>query len=62
MVDKLVAAFQKFNLSLEQIEGMDLNPTDIEPSVEERRLSLVGKVVGKKIVNFMGMKNFTSHV
>ena len=54
--------FQKFDLSSTETKGVDLNEEDIERSIEECRLSLIGKYNGKKTENFSGIKNFTNHV
>ena len=30
--------------------------------IEECRLSLVGRIIGEKFANYIGVKNFTNHV
>nr|XP_027120633.1 uncharacterized protein LOC113737637 [Coffea arabica] len=62
MADDLTFAFKRFDLNPEEEEGVDMSFEDIQQSVEECQLSLMGKVIGEKVTNFTGIKNFTAHV
>ena len=62
MADSLNRAFQKFDLGEKEVGAVDLSWGDVEEGREECRLSLVGRIMGEKIANFTGVKNFTNHV
>ena len=62
MANSLHRAFKKFDLGEKEIEAVDLRWGDVEVGMEECKLSLVGTIIGKKIANFTGVKNFTNHV
>nr|XP_027093820.1 uncharacterized protein LOC113714231 [Coffea arabica] len=61
MADALERAFQNFDLSETELGGVDLSGEDLEEGVSECQGSLVGKLIGEKIANFTGLKNFTNH-
>nr|XP_027087572.1 uncharacterized protein LOC113709019 [Coffea arabica] len=61
MADALERAFQNFDLSKTELGGVDLSGEDLEDGVTECQGSLVGKLIGEKIANFTGLKNFTNH-
>ncbi|XP_027151948.1 uncharacterized protein LOC113752002 [Coffea eugenioides] len=62
MEEVLVSALKRFDLSEKEVEGIDLDDEDVELSVQDCRGSLVGRIMGDKIANFTGVKNFTNHV
>ena len=62
MADNVTYAFQRFDLNSEEQDGVDLSINNIQQSVEKCQLSLVGKVIGEKVANFTGIKNFTTHI
>ena len=62
MADSLHRAFQKFDLGEKEAGAVDLSWGDVEEGRKECRLSLVGRIMGEKIANFTGVKNFTNHV
>ena len=61
MADALERAFQNFDLSETELGGVDLSGEDLEEGVTECQGSLVGKLIGEKIANFTGLKNFANH-
>lgn len=61
MEEELTRAFSKFELSATELEGVDLCPEDICEGVQDCRQSLVGRLIGEKVANFTGIKNFTNH-
>lgn len=61
MEEDLTYAFQRFVLNPAEREGVDLGVEEVQQSLRECNLSLIGKVVGERIVNFTGIKNFTGH-
>lgn len=61
MADDLADILQRFELSREETTGIELQGTDVKQSVEECTLSLVGKILGEKIANFTGLKNYVNH-
>ena len=62
MEEVLVSALKRFDLSETEVEGIDLEDEDVELSIQDCRGSLVGRIMGDKIANFTGVKNFTNHV
>ena len=62
MAEELAVIMQKFALSELEMGGRTLELGDADTGVQECQLSLVGKVIGEKIVNFVGVKNFVSSV
>ena len=56
----LKRAFKKFDLSETELEGIDLSSEDIKKGVQDCSGSLVGKLIGEKVANFTGVKNFTN--
>ncbi|XP_027101468.1 uncharacterized protein [Coffea arabica] len=62
MAATLTKAFQRFDLSNKEMAGIDLETEDVLERVEECKLSLVGRIMGEKVPNFTGVKNYTSHM
>ncbi|XP_071933726.1 uncharacterized protein [Coffea arabica] len=62
MEGTLTEAFKRFDLSNKERGGIDLETEDVLAGVQECKLSLVGRIMGKKVANFTGVKNYTSHV
>ena len=62
MEEALERAFKKFDLFETELEGIDLSSEDIKKGVQDCSGSLVGKLMGEKVANFTGVKNFTNHV
>ena len=60
MAEELAVIMQKFALSEQEMGGTTLELGDADTGVQECQLSLVGKVIGEKIVNFVGVKNFVN--
>lgn len=61
MEENLARAFDKFDLSEKEVVGIDLSNEDIQESVRDCSGSLVGRLVGEKVANYTGVKNFTNH-
>lgn len=49
--------FQSFSLSTDETVGVELLEEDIFVGMEEVSRSLVGKIVGEKIVNIVGVRS-----
>ena len=62
MVETLTKAFQRFDLSNKEIGGIDQDDDDVQVGMEECKLSLVGRIMGEKMANSTGVKNYTQHV
>lgn len=60
MTEELADIIQKFALSEKELGGTTLDLEDADTGVQECQQSLVGKIVGEKIANFVGVKNFVS--
>ena len=54
MAEQLVDIMEKFDLLEKELGGADLDLGDIYLGIKECQVSLVGKVKGEKIVNFVG--------
>ena len=54
MAEQLVDIMENFDLSEKELGGADLDLGDIHLGIKECQVSLVGKVKGEKIVNFVG--------
>nr|XP_027062865.1 uncharacterized protein LOC113689269 [Coffea arabica] len=55
-----VDIMHKFVLSERELCGTAIELGDADTGVQECQMSLVGKVVGEKIINFVGVKNFVN--
>ena len=60
MAEELAEIMEKFGLSKKELGGANLDIWDIHFGIKECQVSLVGKVKGEKIVNFIGVKNFVN--
>lgn len=61
MGEALERAFKKFDLLEAEIGGIDLCREDIKEGVKHCSGSLVDRLIGEKVANFIGLKNFTNH-
>lgn len=61
MEEDLTHAFQRFDLNQVERDGVDLGAEEVQQSLRECSLSLLGKVIGDRIANFTGVKNFAAH-
>ena len=61
MEEELTRAFSKFELSSTELGGVDLCSEDVSEGVKDCRRSLVGRLIGTKVANYTGVKNFTNH-
>ena len=52
MAEDITVAFQRFDLTEVDKEGIDLSLEDIEKGIDDCRLSLLGKIMGEKVANF----------
>lgn len=48
---------RRFQLSTEEVVGIEIEEVDVVDSKEECSRSLVGKIYGDKRVNFVGLRN-----
>ncbi|KAL3528851.1 hypothetical protein ACH5RR_008173 [Cinchona calisaya] len=62
MAEDLVEILQKFELSEKEIGETAIDLQDFQEGVEDCKGSLLGKVIEDKVLNFIGVKNFTLHV
>ncbi|XP_027178169.1 uncharacterized protein LOC113777336 [Coffea eugenioides] len=60
MAEEITEILQKFALSTKELGGTELELGDVSPSVKECEESLVGKIKGEKVINFVGVKNFVT--
>ncbi|XP_027158430.1 uncharacterized protein LOC113760055 [Coffea eugenioides] len=60
MAEKLEDAIRKFALSDKELESTDLGGEELDGGIQECQLSLVGRIKGEKVVNFVGVKNFVN--
>lgn len=60
MADEITEILLKFALSNKEIGGTELDLGDVGASIKECQSSLVGRIKGEKILNFVGVKNFVT--
>ena len=60
MAEELASIMQRFALSEQELGGTALELGDANTGIQECQLSLVGRVIGEKMINFVGVKNFVS--
>ena len=60
MAEELTEILQKFALSTKEMGGTALDLGDADNGIMECQSSLVGKIHGEKVVNFVGVKNFVT--
>ena len=58
MAEELAEILQNFDLSSAELQTTTLGHEEIGGGVQECRSSLIGKVVGEKVSNYTGIKNF----
>ena len=56
----LTELLQKFSLEGNEISGAHLELEDLNSGVRDCDGSLIGRIMGEKIANFMGVKNFVT--
>ncbi|KAL3527635.1 hypothetical protein ACH5RR_012291 [Cinchona calisaya] len=62
-MDKITNVLEKFSLSAKELEGICLEEDDdVSRSKNTSQKSLFGRIVGDKMANFVGVKNFVNHV
>ena len=62
MADDLVEVFDRFDLSNKESSGIILDDVDEDIGTVECRKSLFGRIMGERITNFTGVKNFVNQV
>ncbi|XP_027082492.1 uncharacterized protein LOC113780666 [Coffea eugenioides] len=60
MEGELTELLQKFSLAGNELAGAMLNPEDLNSEVRECEGSLIGRIMGEKVANFTGVKNFVA--
>ncbi|XP_071928123.1 uncharacterized protein [Coffea arabica] len=60
MAEELADTIRKFAFSDKELEGTDLGGEEIDIGIQECQLSLVGRIKGEKVANFVGVKNFVT--
>nr|XP_027123791.1 uncharacterized protein LOC113740376 [Coffea arabica] len=60
MAEEIADILQRFVLSIKERGETELDLGDVGPSVKECKESLVGKIMGEKIINFVGVKIFVT--
>lgn len=60
MAEELAEVLGKFNLSNRETGGISLEDHDDLVGCEECRNGLFSKVIGDKVANFTGVRNFVS--
>lgn len=62
MGEELIEIMERFKLSDKETKGTCLKLIDVQGGVKECELSLIGKVIGDKVVNIDGIRNLTKQV
>ncbi|KAL3531307.1 hypothetical protein ACH5RR_010629 [Cinchona calisaya] len=62
MAEELEEIMQRFSLSSKEVTAADLGEEDVKMVVFNYRKSLIGKIIGEKIGNFVGVENFFNQV
>ncbi|XP_071909688.1 uncharacterized protein [Coffea arabica] len=60
MAEELTEILQKFALTSKEMDGAEIDFGDVGASVKECGESLVGRIKGEKVINFVGMKIFVT--
>ena len=60
MAEELADILQSFELSSKELQITDVGRDELAISIRECQCSLIGKVVGEKIANYTGAKNFVT--
>ena len=60
MAEEITEILQRFDLSTKERGETEIDLGDVGPSVKECKESLVGKVMGEKIINYVGVRNFVT--
>ena len=60
MANKLIEVLQKFALPNNEKGGTQLDLGDVDDGIMEYQQSIIGKVRGEKIANYIGVKNFAT--
>ena len=62
MAEELAEVFDRFDLSNRESSGISLDGVDVDIGKKECRKSLFGRIMGERITNFTGVKNFVNQV
>ena len=62
MAEELEDVLRKFDLSEKEVACIQIEGEDTFQGVEICRMSIIGKVIGKKVANIIGIKSFTSNM
>ncbi|KAL3511205.1 hypothetical protein ACH5RR_030606 [Cinchona calisaya] len=62
MVEELGEILQRFSLFAEELSGTDLHQGELQKGIVACQESLIGKIIGDKQANFVGVKNFATQV
>nr|XP_027118509.1 uncharacterized protein LOC113735714 [Coffea arabica] len=60
MEGDLTELLQKFSLAGNELSGAILNLEDLNSGIKECEGSLIGRIMGEKVANFTGVKNFVA--
>ena len=60
MEGDLIELLQRFSLEGNEISGAKLELEDLTSGVKDCKGSLIGRIMGEKIANFTGVKNFVT--
>ncbi|KAL3530648.1 hypothetical protein ACH5RR_009970 [Cinchona calisaya] len=61
-MERLEEIMKRFFLPTKEVDGADLGKANVERIIRDCQKSLIGKVIGEKLINFVGMKNFVNQV
>ncbi|KAL3502627.1 hypothetical protein ACH5RR_037076 [Cinchona calisaya] len=61
-MEGLEEIMKRFSLSSKEVDVVDLGKTNVERIIRDCQKSLIEKVIGEKLINFVGMKNFVNQV
>nr|XP_027088489.1 uncharacterized protein LOC113709831 [Coffea arabica] len=60
MAEELAEILQSFELSSKELQVTDVGREELAIGIKECQCSLIGKIMGEKIANYTGVKNFVS--
>ena len=60
MAEDIVDILQSFNLSNKELQVTEMGSEELSLGIKECQSSLLGKIVGEKIANYTGVKNFVT--
>ncbi|XP_027182378.1 uncharacterized protein LOC113780799 [Coffea eugenioides] len=62
MTEELEEVLRKFVLTEAEVDGVELDGSDVVHGVAECKLSIIGKVIGEKFANISGIKSFANNM